>query len=145
MSRKWHNITFSFDGSRDDRVQAASANPPTKQEQFESVICDKWDDEFLPHHYNNIDLTFGGLGYGNSKLIEYLEFISSECPFLEAAGVLYRSDGAMEGTAYFFDLDSGRVELVDTYNGVEGARGADAADTLYEEHSIAVDEAWTWD
>lgn len=144
MSRKWYNIAFSFEGSRDDRVRSASANPPTKLEVFESFIVDEWDEDFLPLQ-DNIDLTFGGLGYGNSKLETYLEEISEACPFLDSAGVLYRSDGAQEGTAYLYRLDSGTVVQESMYPGVEGARGEDAAEELYEDSRIAVGTSWTWD
>lgn len=142
MSRKWTNITFEFEG-RNEPVKEASSNPRTQMDAFCEFIKEEWDEEYLPHYYDNIDLMFGHLS--DKKLTRYMSKIFEECEFINAAGVVYVSDSAWTGYGYYYERDSdGTAKLVEEYTEPEGCRGNSVADDIMSNHNIAVDTSWAW-
>lgn len=141
MGRDWVNITFEFNRSKN--VAEPSSNLRTTEEVLEEFIRNEWGSDFLPP-VKNADLMFGGIG--KDKLERYLEKVFAECGFIERAGAVAVSDSAHAGEGWVFERTGPEsIEKVAEYSGYEGAKGADVAGQIYDNHRIKVDELWHWD
>lgn len=140
MGRKWTNISFVFD--RDETVIEASSSPRTTEEKLYDYLIEEWDGENIGP-VENIDFMLGNPS--TETLESYLEKICQECPFIESIGVVYVTDSAHIGYGSVYEWSDNSLNLLETYNGYEGARGEDVSEMIYDEYNISVDPTWYWD
>lgn len=139
MGRKWTNISFEFD--RTETIAEASASPRTTQEKLYDYLRKEWSSDNIGP-VENIDFMLGNPS--TETLESYLTQICEECPFIEKIGIVYVTDSAHIGYGRVYRWTGDTVELLETYDGYEQARGEDVSGMIYEDYSISVDASWNW-
>lgn len=135
MGRKWTNLKFQM--NRDEKIEEASHEPRSREEKLFDFIEERWDGENIPNH-ENVDVMFGGVS--KEKLQKWIKEIAEEIKFDKVAAV-YVTDNGHLGYGWVYDEDG---ELVDEYNGYEGAEGNDVSGMINDDHYISVSPEFLW-
>jgi len=142
MGRDWTNVRFDFE-DRDAPINEPSANPRTQEEAVFDFMRDRWDDENVSP-METIDVMYGGPN--KEKLLGLIEEVFAEFEFLTRAAAVRVSDSAHAGSGIVVERqDDGSAEIIDEYEGYEGARGEDVSGMIYDDYYIRVNAEWYWD
>lgn len=143
MGRDWTNVKFEFEGRRDEPIAEASANPRTQKDVLRDFIEDRWDAENA-FPMENIDVMYGGPS--KEKLRGWITEFFEEFDFLVRAAAVRVSDSAHAGSGIILEPDEDReAEIIEEFEGYEGAMGEDVSGMIYDEYRIRVDPSWYWD
>ncbi len=144
MGRKWTNITFSVPG-KTNQIPEASATPKTREEAIYEFTESEWDDDNVPPHDYGVTVSFGNIVSAYSDKPEsYLRKYFTRFPWIEFAALVYVTDSANIGYGAIYDNVDGEPELVEEYDGYEGAFGEDVAGMISEDWSVTPTAEWYW-
>lgn len=142
MSRKWTNIRFKLE-NRAGSVVEASSTPRTQEEVLYDFLAERWATENVSPR-ENIDVHFGGPS--QERIERWLSEIFEACPFIKETAVVCVSDSAHIGFGFVYENVDTTPELLDEYNGYEGAEGHDVVGMISDEYPrLRTSCDWCWD